>query len=109
MAAWNSQDLEAALALYWNDDQITWVNRKGVSFGIAEFAQAMRTEFADRSKMGHYAGKVVHTQELAPDLVLLVLDWSIMDRDGKRLMGGVSTQLWRHLGGGWKAVFEHAS
>ena len=109
MDAWNKQDLEAALSYYWNSPEMTWVNRKGVSFGIQEFAQSMRQDFTDRSKMGTYDGKVLHATELRPDLVLIVLDWKIVDSSGKKLMGGVSSQLWQKMPGGWKAVFEHAS
>jgi hypothetical protein len=35
----------------------------------------MRSDFADRSKMGHYDGKVPQSDELAFDPVMIVLDW----------------------------------
>jgi hypothetical protein len=109
MTAWNNQDMDGALSYYWNSEGMTWVNRKGISFGIAEFAKSMQSDFADKSKMGHYDGKVLHSSELSPELVLLVLDWKIVNGEGKRMMGGISTQLWRKTASGWKVVFEHAS
>ena len=109
MSAWNKQDLESALSYYWDSPEMTWVNRKGISFGIQEFAQSMRQDFSDRSKMGLYDGKVLHASQLRDDLVLIVLDWKIVDSAGKKLMGGVSSQLWQRKSGGWKIVFEHAS
>lgn len=69
MAAWNNQDMDGALSYYWNSEGMTWVNRKGISFGIAEFAKGMQSDFADRSKMGHYEGKVLHSSDLSPELV----------------------------------------
>ena len=109
MDAWNNQDMEGALSYYWNSNRIAWVNRKGITFGIAEFVKAMRSDFADKSKMGHYDGKVLYSTEVTPDQVLIVVDRKIVNGEGKRLMGGVSTQLWRKTDSGWKAVFEHAS
>jgi hypothetical protein len=61
MTAWNHQDLQEALSYYLASGHMIWVNRKGISFGIADFAQAMRSDFSDRSKLGHYDGKVLYS------------------------------------------------
>jgi hypothetical protein len=107
--AWNKGDLEGALELYWNSPEIMWVSKAGVSRGFAGFAQAMRDEYAGRpEQMGIYSGEVLLAKEVSPETGLLVVRWSI-DRDGKRLMGGVSTQLWEEVDGSWRIVFEHAS
>lgn len=109
MSAWNRQDLTAALSFYWDSEKITWVNRKGVTRGFREFADAMRADFKDPSKMGTYEGKVLHAEEVSRDAVLLVVEWKITSAEGKRMMGGVSTQLWRKMKSGWKITLEHAS
>jgi len=109
MDAWNHGDLEKALSYYWDSADITWVNRHGISFGRKDFAAAMRADFADRSKMGTFSSKTLQAKELRGDLVLLVIDWRIQDNAGKKLMGGVSSQLWQHFPEGWRTVFEHAS
>lgn len=109
MAAWNRGDLEGALAGYWASSGMTWVNKGGVSHGFQTFADGMRQDFAaDPASMGHYEGAVLEAQDLAPDAALIVVRWSI-SREGRPAMGGISTQLWRKLGGTWRAVFEHAS
>jgi ketosteroid isomerase-like protein len=107
MAAWNRGDLEAALAAYWDSPKMIWVSKKGVERGFAAFAAAMRADFADRSKMGTYSAELLDSRDLGPGAGLIVFRWRI-ERDGKRLMGGVSTQVWRKAGGGWKVVLEHA-
>lgn len=109
MDAWNKQDMDGALSFYWDSGDMAWVNRKGITFGLAEFAKSMRADFTDKSKMGKYDGKVLYSRELSPELVLLVVDWKIVNAEGKRTMGGISTQIWRRTDSGWKAVFEHAS
>lgn len=58
--------------------------------------------------MGVYTGSVLDARTLAPDTALLVVDWKI-ERDGRRLMGGVSTEIWKNIDGKWRIVFEHAS
>ena len=58
--------------------------------------------------MGVYSGDILLAKEISPETGLLVVRWSI-DRDGRQIMGGVSTQLWEDVDGIWRIVFEHAS
>ncbi len=108
-AAWNHGDLEAALAYYLDDASMTWVNRASISFGRRDFAAAMRADFGGRpSEMGVYSGEVLQKRDLTDHSALIVVRWAIT-KDGKRLFGGVSTQLWEGQQSGWRIVFEHAS
>jgi ketosteroid isomerase-like protein len=107
--AWNRGDLEGALDLYWNSPELTFVDGSGVRRGFAAFAADLRKDFAGRTDaMGSYAGEVLEARDVDADTGLLVVRWAIT-RDGRRLMGGVSTQLWERAGGRWRIVFEHAS
>jgi len=108
VSAWNRGDLEAALDTYWNAPQMTWISRSGVERGFATFANAMRKDFADPAAMGIYSAEVLDARGLGPETGMVVFRWEIL-RAGKRVMGGTSTQIWRHLDGKWKAVLEHAS
>ena len=92
MAAWNRGDIEGALALYLDTPDILWVSRAGA--GHPEI-------------MGTYSGEVLDALPLGPDHVALVLRWQIT-RDGTRLYGGVSTQVWQRIDGHWRIVLEHA-
>lgn len=106
--AWNRGDLEAALAAYCDSRDIVWVNRKGVSRGFADFAAGMRADFADRAMMGRYEAEILDRRVVGPEAALITVRWSIA-RGGKRLMGGISTQLWQPCGGRLRIVLEHAS
>ena len=106
---WNHGRLEEALAYYLDDPAMTWVNRSGIEFGLKEFADAMRADFSNHpDQMGTFSGEVLHKRDLSDNAALLVVRWSI-SRDGKRLMGGISTQLWERRNDHWRVVFEHAS
>lgn len=106
--AWNRDDLEGALARYWNAPELTWISRRGVEWGFAPFAGAMRADAAANPDLGDYQAEVLEARDLTSDSALIVVRWSIT-RDGKRLMGGVSTQIWRLVDGHWVIVLEHAS
>lgn len=109
VAAWNRGDLEAALRTYWNSPEMTWVSKRGVERGFKDFAEAMRKDYGSSpSRMGTYQAEVLHAQDLGPNTALLVYKWNISKGDQK-LMGAVSTQVWRRIDGAWRAVLEHAS
>ncbi len=99
MAAWNSGNLEGALSAYLNSSEMTWVSKRGVEKGFAPFAEAMRKTGAK----GVYSGEVLHARQLSSKSALIVVRWAITDQ-GKRLMGGVSTQLWQAGDRGWRIV-----
>lgn len=107
--AWNRGDLETALAAYCPSANIVWVNKSGVSRGYESFASSMRAEFGGRpAAMGTLAIAVENALDLGENESLVTIRWSII-RGGKRLMGGVSSQLWAWCDGRMRVVFEHAS
>jgi hypothetical protein len=106
--AWNRGDLETALSAYWDSPRMTWVSRAGVERGYADFARGMRADFADPAAMGTYSAEILDARSLGREAAVIVFRWQIA-RDGRRLMGGTSTQIWREIDGSWRAVLEHAS
>ena len=108
VAAWNRGDLETALGLYCSAPSITWVTRRGVTRGFDEFAAGMRRDFADPTRMGRYEADLMETRSLGRRSAVAVVRWSIT-RDGRRLMGGVSTQIWESCRGRLRITLEHAS
>ncbi len=109
VALWNVGDLEGALQTYCPAADISWVNHAGLSHGYERFAQSMREEFGRApGAMGTLAIAVLESRDLGGGNSLVVVRWSIT-RDGARLMGGISTQIWADCEGRTRIVFEHAS
>ena len=108
-AAWNRGDLEAALQSYCPSPELSWVSASGLTHGFEPFARSMREQFGrDPDAMGTMAAEALETRQLGDGSALVVLRWSITD-EGRRLMGGISTQIWAQCQGRTRIVFEHAS
>jgi hypothetical protein len=106
---WNRGYLEPALQTYCPSNEISWVNAGGLSHGFERFARSMREEFGNGpGSMGRLSIELLESRELGEAGTLAVVRWSIT-RDGTRLMGGVSSQLWAECQGRLRVVFEHAS
>ncbi|WP_439881541.1 YybH family protein [Pontibacter sp. MBLB2868] len=108
IAAWNKGDLETAMTYYWNSPEMLWVNKHGIEKGYQQVLEMFRQDFADSSKMGVYTYEPLHIEQVSPEAVYFVFRWSI-DLDGKQLMGGLSSQLWKKKDSRWVVTSEHAS
>lgn len=108
VAAWNVGDLEKAMTVYWNSPEMLWISRGGIEKGYQPVLDGYRKDFADKTKMGVYSYTPLHIEKLSSRSVYYVFRWKI-ERDGKRLMGGVSSQVWKKIKGKWLITSEHAS
>jgi ketosteroid isomerase-like protein len=108
VSAWNAGDLEAAMAFYRNSPDMIWISKSGVDKGYQSVLDAYRKDYADRSKMGVYTYEPLHIESLSSACVYYVFKWKI-ELAGKRLMGGISSQLWKRIDGRWVITSEHAS
>ena len=105
--AWNTGDLEKA-TFYWNSPEMFWISKTGVQKGYQEVLDMYRTDFADSSQMGTYTYEPLHIEALSPEAVYYIFRWK-MEKDGTRLMGDLSSQLWKMKDGNCVATSEHVS
>ncbi|WP_276498007.1 YybH family protein [Pontibacter litorisediminis] len=108
ISAWNQGDLETAMAFYWNSPDMLWISKNGTEKGYQEVYEMFLQDFPDRGKMGTYTYTPLHIEQLAKEAVYFVFRWMI-ELNGERLMGGVSSQVWKKLDGRWVVTSEHAS
>jgi uncharacterized protein (TIGR02246 family) len=106
--AWNRGQLEKAMDFYWESPDMLWISRNGTETGWQQVLEMFKTDFTDRSKMGEYTYEPLHIEQVGPETVYYVYRWKI-ELQGKKLMGGVSSQLWKKLDGRWVITSEHAS
>ena len=106
--AWNNGDLEKAMSYYWNSSEMLWINKSGIQKGYQPVWEHFQKEFADRSKMGIYSCESLHIEKVTSFSVYFVIRWKIVLSD-KKIMGGVSSQLWKKIAGNWVITIEHAS
>ncbi len=106
--AWNNGDLETAMTYYWNSPDMLWISKNGTDKGYQEVYDMFLQDFKDRSKMGVYTYEPLHIEQVSKEAVYFVFRWKIA-LDGKQLMGGVSSQVWKKLNSRWVVTSEHAS
>ena len=108
ISAWNKGDLETAMTFYWDSPEMLWISKNGIEKGYQEVYEMFLQDFQDRSQMGVYTYEPLHIEQVSEEAVYFVFRWKI-ELEGKRLMGGVSSQVWKNIGGRWVVTSEHAS
>jgi ketosteroid isomerase-like protein len=108
VAAWNAGDLEKAMEFYWNSPEMLWIAKSGIEKGYAPVLEGYRKDFSDKAKMGVYSYEPLHIEKLSKRTVYYTFRWKI-ELNGKKIMGGVSSQVWKKIGGRWLITAEHAS
>jgi len=106
--AWNNGDLEQVMAYYWNSPEMLWISKAGMERGHQGVLEMCQADFAAPGQMGSYAYEPLHIEQLSPQAVFYVFKWETR-LNGKRMMGGVSSQLWKNIDGNWVITSEHAS
>jgi len=106
--AWNSGRIEDAIAYFYNSDSLLWVNRAGIEKGYQPILGSYLQDFADRSKMGTYSYEPLYIELLSSKSVYYVYRWKI-ELNGKKLRGGVSSQIWKKSNKRWLVFIEHFS
>lgn len=108
VSAWNAGNLEKAMSFYWNSDQMLWISRAGIEKGYEPVLISFRKDFPDKEKMGFYSYHPLQIDSLSKEVVYYVFRWKI-ELNGKRIMGGVSSQVWKKIEGKWVITSEHGS
>ena len=106
--AWNSGKLEEAMAYYHNSPELLWISRSGIEKGYEPVFKSYLKDFNNRALMGTYNYEPLYIEALSGKKVYYVYRWKI-ELNGKRLMGGVSSQMWKKSGKRWLIFSEHAS
>jgi ketosteroid isomerase-like protein len=106
--AWNTGDLEKAMSFYWDSPDMLWISKAGIEKGYKTVLEGYRKDFANKSKMGVYTYEPMNIEQLSKRVVHYVFRWKI-ELGGKKIMGGLSSQIWKKINGRWVITSEHAS
>jgi hypothetical protein len=96
------------MTFYWESADMLWISKSGVDRGYMPVLESFRKDFSDRNQMGLYTYEPLYIEEISKEAVYYVFRWKIA-LNGKQLMGGVSSQLWKKINENWVITAEHAS
>jgi|CXWL01.1.fsa_nt_gi beta-aspartyl-peptidase (threonine type) len=107
VAAWNRGDMDAFLATYWPDSDLTFYSGGTVTKGFAPFAERFKARYGQASEtMGKLEFRNLEVHPLGPTSAFARGEWHL-ERAGQEPQGGLFTLILEKKNGGWKIVHDH--
>lgn len=105
--AWNSGDLEAFMAPYWNSDSLLFIGSRGLSYGWQTTLDNYRKSYPDASAMGQLTFSNLHFDSINRKTVFVVGKWHLSRAAGD--LEGHYSLIWKKRKGKWFIVADHSS
>ncbi|MEM6262840.1 MAG: DUF4440 domain-containing protein [Bacteroidota bacterium] len=107
-AAWNSGNLEEFMEGYWQADSLTFVGKRGLTYGWDQTLANYQRSYPDRQAMGTLNFRLLRLQKAGKRYAYVVGRWELQRERLEDLMGHFSL-LWEKQKGKWIIVADHSS
>lgn len=102
--AWSAGDLEQFMTGYINDETLTFIGSRGLSYGWETTLANYKKGYADKAAMGKLSFEVLELKSLSPEFCYMIGKF-YLTRDAEDL-SGYFTLLWQKIGGEWKVIAD---
>lgn len=105
---WNdSGNLAGFMDGYWNNEELRFVTRKGVTYGWKSMLEGYQKSYGTREKMGHLDFEILSIDCIDKNNALVIGRWKVSKKE-EHVEGSFS--LWfKRIRGQWKIVVDHTS
>ena len=106
--AWNNGDIEGFMEHYWNDPQMMFVSKNGVTMGWRSTLENYKMSYPTKEAMGTLGFELNELRQLSNEAVLVIGAWLLKYPD-KESVGGSFNLLWEMKNGRWVITIDHTS
>lgn len=106
--AWSAGDIDAFMQGYWKSERLTFIGRKGLSYGWITTLENYKKGYPTKEDMGTLQFDIHSLEQLAPDAYHMIGKYTLI-KEGKNNQSGFFTLIWKHIDGKWKIVSDHTS
>lgn len=102
--AWSAGDLEQFMTGYINDESLTFIGSRGLSYGWETTLSNYKKGYPDKAAMGKLSFEVLELKSLSPEFCYMIGKF-YLTRDAEDL-SGYFTLLWQKIEGEWKVIAD---
>jgi ketosteroid isomerase-like protein len=106
-AAWNKGDIEGFMKGYWESDSLTFIGKKGVTYGWKNTLSNYRKSYPDTKAMGKLKFTIIAVNALSPIYQQVIGKWQLKRSAGD--LEGHFTLLFKKIGNDWVIIADHSS
>ncbi len=104
--SWNNGDIRGFMQHYWNNDSLTFIGSKGVTYGWQKTLDNYLKSYPTKESMGTLGFTIIEVLKLSAQEIYVIGKWHL---EKEKPAGGHFTLLWRLKGGRWVIVSDHTS
>lgn len=105
--SWNKGDIDVFMEGYWNNENLTFVGSRGITYGWAQTLANYKKSYPTFEKMGKLKFDIIKT-EILSDTDAYVLGKYTLYREADE-PSGYFTLVWRKVNGQWKIISDQTS
>ena len=105
--SWNSGDIEGYMSAYWNNERLTFIGSKGLTYGFDITLQNYKKAYPDQSAMGELEFTLMEMKPLGDEHFYTIGMWQL-NREQDTLAGWFDL-LWEKKEEGWRIISDHSS
>jgi len=106
-AAWNRGDIEGYMAGYWHSDSLTFIGKKGITYGWRPTLDNYRKSYPGKEAMGRLRFDILQLKLLSDRYSQVTGRWRLQRKAGD--LEGYFTLLFEKINGQWVIVSDHSS
>jgi ketosteroid isomerase-like protein len=111
--AWNRGDVDGFMKYYWNDKNLTFVSKRGVSKGWQQVYDNYKKGYPNQEAMGNLRFDHLEFDKMSSTAYMVTGSWLLTyakTNDNKREdVGGWFTLVFRKIKKEWLIVYDHTS
>lgn len=104
--AWNEGNIDGFMKYYWNDPQLTFVSKRGVSKGWQKVYDNYKISYPDKSAMGILTFGDLVIEAIGNKTIMVTGSWHLQKDEEA---GGWFTLIFKKIKKDWFIVYDHTS
>jgi hypothetical protein len=104
---WNKGDIERFMEGYWNNSELVFVGKNGLTYGYQNTLENYKKGYPDKESMGKLHFDILHTQQWDENTIQLIGKFTLTRENDQPT--GYFTLLFKKIDSVWKIVSDHSS
>lgn len=104
---WNKGDIERFMEGYWNNSELVFVGKNGLTYGYQNTLENYKKGYPDKESMGNLHFDILHTQQWDENTIQLIGKFTLTRENDQPT--GYFTLLFKKIDSVWKIVSDHSS
>jgi hypothetical protein len=105
-AKWNDGNIDGFMNLYWNNDSLKFIGKKGITYGWKKTLDNYKKSYPTKIEMGILNFTILDNIQVGENYIYIIGKWELKKENS---VSGHFTLLWKKINEDWVIVSDHTS